>query len=132
MCTGLQFVARLRCHFHVGTATDQLEKLLDGNLANLSQHLSSRIPSCQVLLGTLGVLVAGQDNGGVIEVKNGDLRINLGEVGGKVYVSVKGGPEIELFALAARVKALEDAAQSNDGNDTGMQDDLDNLRVKVR
>ena len=64
------------------------------------------------VLLSIAAMVQGQDNGGALEVPKGDLHINLGEAGSKVFVSIQGGPEIELFDLAARVKALEDAAGS--------------------
>jgi len=80
-----------------------------------------------VLMAMLAVLAAGQDNGGVIEVKNGDLHIDLQDAGGKVFISVKGGAEIELFDMAARLQALEIAV----GEQNSLRDDFNELREKV-
>lgn len=78
-------------------------------------------------MAMLAVLAAGQDNGGVIEVKNGDLHIDLQDAGGKVFISVKGGAEIELFDMAARLQALEIAV----GEQNSLRDDFNELREKV-
>ena len=57
--------------------------------------------------------------------KNGDLHISVGDTKGKVYVKSADGTTIELFDLAARLKAIETAIPDIKGEIEGNTKDIE-------